>query len=522
MQRFGHILTLQCGWLLCITGSNSACLQVVKGIAKYPILHPFLVHSFSKMYQAFHEDDFELSIPFRVTKKMLLNRHGIMVCTLGHLPSVLKKFAYLSDAVIDLVTDESGQIWDWDALLMLPELPNVVRWYQSGDGKQLPPHVIRTMTQRDEYYPSIMSVEVGTGRVSDDHMDRVPYSVFLRVQYRTIPEICEVHAATFYSESQTGTSSREIVTYRAAPTTDTDIRGIFYERVPTFKSSRELMEWEAKRALGIYQTIRKRGMVNAKGKPWTFFILTPYTETMQYMIDIAQRQSLSGVTISTVDRVQGCEADAVILTTSRNSCVDLCRDRCRGNVAMSRQRDLLIIMTHAGVTGGTERINCHDSKHRKLRFWAHMVAGARLWNPKDRQALWLQEELKSKIELESRAVRGDEKARTSVGFKVRMIRQRASRALKMIDEYRDGNLRKSLCKELVLLKKVHKNKPIHMMLFGRLYRANRSVFTSALTICANASTTHDRNRQLGDLLGVDYGNIVVDQLTKRLVISMYE
>jgi hypothetical protein len=445
-----------------------------------------------------------------------------MVCTLGHLPSVMKKFAYLSDAVIDLVTDESGQIWDWDALLMLPELPNVVRWYQSGDGNQLPPYVVRTMTQRDEYYPSIMRVDVGTGRVSSDPMDRVPYSVYLRVQYRTIPEICAVHAATFYAQSRTGTASREIVSYRAAPTTDTDIRGIFYERVPTFKSTRELMEWEAKRALGIYQTIRKRGMVNDKGIPWTFFILTPYTETMQYMTDVAQREGLSGVNISTVDRVQGCEADAVILTTSRNSCVDLCRDRCRGNVAMSRQRDLLIIMTHAGVTGGTERINCHDSKHRKLRFWAHMVEGARLWNPTDRQAAWLQEELKSKIELESGVVQDDGGNRTSVGYKVRMIRQRASRALTMVDEYRDMKMRKSLCKELVLLKKMHKNKPIHMMIFGRLCRANRSVFTSALKICIKASTTHDRNRQLGDLLGVDYGNIVVDLLTTRLVIGMYE
>ena len=75
------------------------------------------------------------------------------------------------------------------------------------------------------------------------------------------------------------------------------------------------------------------------------------------------------VHVSTIDRVQGCEYDIVILLTSRSSCVDLTRCRRFGNVATSRARDQLVIIGHPGFMKAKSK---HSS--RQYRFWGHFLA----------------------------------------------------------------------------------------------------------------------------------------------------
>jgi len=46
------------GWVLCLTHTNVAALSVIQHITRYPSLCPYLRFSYSKMYEAFHSEDF--------------------------------------------------------------------------------------------------------------------------------------------------------------------------------------------------------------------------------------------------------------------------------------------------------------------------------------------------------------------------------------------------------------------------------------------------------------------------------
>ena len=108
------------------------------------------------MYHALHVSEFADSDAFCVTKNKRLLPHGIIVCTVGHLPAICRKYPSLVKVIYDLVTDESGQIWEWTAMEFLPSLPNLHRLAVFGHDSQVSPYVTKLMKQ-DIYFPSLMT-----------------------------------------------------------------------------------------------------------------------------------------------------------------------------------------------------------------------------------------------------------------------------------------------------------------------------------------------------------------------------
>ena len=325
------------------------------------------------------------------------------------------------------------------------------------------------------------------GTTTRDHKPSftTPLVIRLRIQYRMIPEICNTHARLFYP-------GREIINFRSHPE-DRRWRGLFYEQLPN-EFGDELKRKEAKRALELYVSIRRQGHTR-NGEPWTIMILTPYIETMTYITSMAEEKKIRGVSISTIDRVQGAEYDAVILTTSRSRCVDLGRDRHRGNVATSRARDLLIIMAHPQFVTATRMIHPPKTKPRKLRFWAHLVDAARLWQQGNVLAIGTRTRLKELIARESKGS-GPWLVSISTGVMQRI----ASNALEVIEHFRSDQKRKDVLSVLLLKDKLKNNSPMHLNLFVKLLECEWNVFKSALQIIRDSNDAKSRNVKLCALL----------------------
>jgi len=96
---------------------------------------------------------------------------------------------------------------------------------------------------------------------------------------------------------------------------------------------------------------RLAGAVRGRKKPLSIAVLTPYRAQRKVISDrlAAQpkRSSLIQIGVHTVDSFQGQEADVVIYSATRSNRagkLGFTRERPRLNVALSRGRDLLIIV----------------------------------------------------------------------------------------------------------------------------------------------------------------------------------
>jgi len=368
--RFASLLQRPSGWLLAMSNNNASTLNMFKHISRYTSLVPFLHHGYSKIYQAYHPTMFRVSYDYRLTPNKFLPPHGILVCTTGSLGRIFNKWTHLKNITFDLITDESGIIWNFDALIFLCQLNNLMRWALFGDSRQLAPYVTR-MLKMDVYYPSVMSL----WQSGSSFNITIPFK--LDIQYRMIPELCLAHAPVFYDYP--------ITSFRSTPSPNHN-HGLFVDRLPSGTEIRGqlLEEYEAKRALQIHRHIEDLKLINSDNLPYTIFILSPYKKTVQRIEALAQSMNKI-VTVSTVDCIQGDEADAVIVATSRSSCGDLNKCRSRGNVATSRAKNILILMLHRKMALDSVK-DVNVPGQRRLRFWGQITCSAKQFNHTDHQA----------------------------------------------------------------------------------------------------------------------------------------
>ena len=172
--RFHRLLQMKSGWILCTTTTNTAALNILHAVTQYSCLAPFVRHKYSGAYKAFHSDEFKVAESYRVTPKMRLGSHGIMICTLGSFNGVVQQFPHLKDRIFDLVVDEGGQIWEFDFLRLMWNLPKLMRWAVFGDKNQMTPYITKLLKD-DRYFPSIMTL------MSQDDNHK---SIELKIQYR--------------------------------------------------------------------------------------------------------------------------------------------------------------------------------------------------------------------------------------------------------------------------------------------------------------------------------------------------
>ena len=436
LNRMQRLLNAEKGWVLILTHSNFSALEVIRQLSKYPSLSPLIRYSYSKMYHAYHPQFFEHTHEYRITPKMKLKSHGIMICTIGRFPHVLEKFEGFSHYIEDLITDESGLIWDFDALLILPYLEKLRRWYMLGDTRQLCPYVTRfvniwlyfnsIMTLPGKLQPHVygeavydysIPISMNHSTPQGKSISHVVHWVRLGVQYRMNRLLSITHAPIFYNYA--------IETFRkrmSNPTFD----GLYYEplisrqeQLPDYVDS--TFDYELLMIQLILAQVYSKQLCDEQGNPYTVHILSPFTRTVEGIkLKLEHDYSDTNMTprgriplqsshsqqpdntmvirrgdtvnvlprnvpiISTIDTAQGCEANVVILSLTGTTAQGLQRCIHRANVACSRAKDILIILAHPSLL--LQTLQNRDTGQRELSPYAMVVHKAKPWSPNNSNA----------------------------------------------------------------------------------------------------------------------------------------
>ena len=397
--------------------------------------------------------------------------HGIMVCTIGSLPKTLKKFPQLRDTVFDLVLDECGQVWENDCMLFLPQLKVMMRFALFGDPKQMTPYVTKLM-KKGQYFPAVCSVLPSMERGSLCS----PFTLFherLRIQYRTLPEMCDVHAPIFYTYP--------VESHRQTPNNPVH-DGLYYERLPFgWELDRQTLEqYEVQRALEIYVTIRDKELKTSDGTAYSMIILTPYLKQLDMLYEGAAGQRIEGFRATTYDSVQGCEYNVVIVTTGRSKMCDLNQCRFRGNVATSRAKDMMILMVHSDMALA--------SRNGATRFWGQFILRARPYSRCDAGGL----RVRAKLALHHSRTNRDGKIDNDMEALHMLVNQPGCPY-----RYPKDTITAALC----LHKKPSQNTTEEERVFCLLVRCPRPILRKAWVVCLKCgANTIARCEQLAKLL----------------------
>ena len=246
------------------------------------------------------------------------------------------------------IIDEAGKAFGAELLIPASVARKVVL---VGDHNQLPPTV--TTDVLDEgigYRLSLKEVEELLRRnMFHEIFDQLPDSSkgMLTTQYRMHKNIGDIVSKLFYDgylKSHRKDGDWTLTSKRLVFVDFTKVLNYRHNQSPSSKSIENPTERAALHA------VIERLYRHAKGMKFSVLVVCPY-EAQRTAVAKEIKESNFGfdVSVTTVDAVQGGEADIVILLMTRShGHVQFLLDRHRLNVALSRARDAVIVFGHLG------------------------------------------------------------------------------------------------------------------------------------------------------------------------------
>jgi len=254
----------------------------------------------------------------------------------------------LSSRSFDIaIVDEAGKAFGAELLIPASVARRVI---MVGDHNQLPPTVTSEMLNEDVGYRLPLN-EVETllrENMFKSIFDQLPSSSkgMLTRQYRMHKDIGDVVSALFYEgrlESARSGGNWDVTSKRVVFVDFSKVRSYKHRRSSGSSSIENATERAALRSL------LKRMSVSSASK-YGILVVCPY-ESQRSLVseEIAAADYNLNISVSTVDAVQGGEADIVVLLMTRSSGrTEFLLDKNRLNVALSRARESVLILGHAG------------------------------------------------------------------------------------------------------------------------------------------------------------------------------
>lgn len=255
----------------------------------------------------------------------------------------------LSNRTFDIaVIDEAGKAFGAELLLPASVARRVVL---VGDHNQLPPTITTDVLDEDiGYRLSMREVEELLRRnMFREIFEQLPpeNKGMLTMQYRMHHDIGDVVGGLFY-DGRLESNRKE------CDWTLTTRRLVFvdFSKVQDYRhrKSRQSESIENPTERAALHVLLHRLQNRAKGKRLNVLVVCPY-EAQRTAVEqeIADSRFDFDIQATTVDAVQGGEADLVILLMTRSGGrVQFLLDRHRLNVALSRARDAVIVLGHMG------------------------------------------------------------------------------------------------------------------------------------------------------------------------------
>ena len=246
------------------------------------------------------------------------------------------------------IIDEAGKAFGAELVIPASVARKVIL---VGDHNQLPPTV--TADVLDEgigYRLSLKEVEKLLRRnMFHEIFDQLPDSSkgMLTTQYRMHKDIGDIVSKLFYDgylKSHRKDGDWTLTSKRLVFVDFTKVLTYHHNQSPSSKSIENSTERAALHA--VIERLHR----HAKGMKFSVLVVCPY-EAQRTAVAKEIKESNFGfdVSVTTVDAVQGGEADIVILLMTRShGRVQFLLDRHRLNVALSRARDAVIVFGHLG------------------------------------------------------------------------------------------------------------------------------------------------------------------------------
>lgn len=244
------------------------------------------------------------------------------------------------------IIDEAGKAFGAELLIPASVARRVVL---VGDHNQLPPTVTTDVLDEDiGYRLSLKEVEELLRRnMFHEIFDQLPDSCkgMLTTQYRMHKDIGDIVSKLFYDghlKSYRKDDGWTLTSKRLVFVDFTKVLNYRHNQSPSSKSIENPTERAALHA--VIERLHR----HAKGMKFSVLVVCPY-EAQRTVVAKEIKESNFGfdVSVTTVDAVQGGEADIVILLMTRShGRVQFLLDRHRLNVALSRARDAVIVFGH--------------------------------------------------------------------------------------------------------------------------------------------------------------------------------
>lgn len=229
------------------------------------------------------------------------------------------------------------------------------RFVLVGDDRQLPPFLDSEALSDAALAPLGMTRSELEQPFFSYLAERLPAAnvVALTLQHRMHPAIGDLISECFYDGELRSARESTPLPKALQAVAQTPVHWVTTARLPNRDEARrgESIYNGAEAAIVARIVERLAGAVRGRKKPLSVAVLTPYRAQRKVISDrlVAQpkRSSLIHVVVHTVDSFQGQEADVVIYSATRSNRagkLGFTRERPRLNVALSRGRDLLIIV----------------------------------------------------------------------------------------------------------------------------------------------------------------------------------
>ncbi|XP_066501655.1 probable helicase senataxin isoform X2 [Hoplias malabaricus] len=274
----------------------------------------------------------------------ILRDAHVICCTLsnssrGTLESAFRRLGHEPFSCV--IIDEAGQAKETETLIpLLYRCPNLIL---VGDPEQLPPTVVSMKAKDLGYDQSLMARLSKSLRQSNPHES---HSIFLSVQYRMHPDICEFPSKYIYNRNLK--NDPETAQKRCAVRWPLEAYRVF--DVTDGQESRENDSYSNVKEVKLVLMLLKRIWEKPSMRVG---VITPYNAQKQKILQAIKKEasfSLRSVDVDTVDGFQGREMDCIIVSCVRASSemgsIGFVGNRQRMNVTITRAKFSLFILGH--------------------------------------------------------------------------------------------------------------------------------------------------------------------------------
>jgi ATP-dependent RNA/DNA helicase IGHMBP2 len=227
-----------------------------------------------------------------------------------------------------LFIDEAGQCHDALAWLLAPIAPN---WILAGDVHQLPPTYLANQNMRNPAASSILhNMQKWVSKIH-----------FLDTQYRMTPKIAQFSNAQFY-ENRLRHFKAELE----------ENAFLFYDTAGMGYEEKIIEETGSRFNEGEVDLVQKL-LELPENQEVNWVLVSPY----QGQVDALKTSLGTKHKISTIDSIQGQEADGIIISLVRSNDaqeIGFLQDYRRMNVALTRAQNRLIVIGDSATIGANE------------------------------------------------------------------------------------------------------------------------------------------------------------------------